>query len=109
MSSDCDTALVIPVSQPVVIEVGIPGPPGAPGVPGPPGGAPWVEDEFTTTAGQVTFILSQAPTDASSLTFHVNGVLYDDVADFTVSGTTITWTNVPFVMGIGDKVHIRYV
>lgn len=68
----------------------------------------WREDEFTTTAGQVTFILSQAPGDANSLSFFVNGVLYDDVADYTVSGTTVTWLNV-FAMETGDKVHIRYV
>ncbi len=70
---------------------------------------PWQEDEFTAAAAQVTFILSQAPTDATSLTFHVNGILYDDIADFTVSGVTVTWLNTPFVMGVGDKVHVRYV
>jgi hypothetical protein len=67
----------------------------------------WNEDEFVPTFGQVTFILSQPPIDLASLEFYVNGVLYDDVTDYTVSGTTITWLN-PFVLKTKDKVIIRY-
>lgn len=68
----------------------------------------WTQDEFTATAAQVTFIISSAPADAASLTFNVNGVDYDDVADFTISGTNVTWLNTPFAMSTGDKVIIRY-
>lgn len=72
------------------------------------GGAPWVEDEFSATNGQVTFILSQAPTDANSLVFLVNGVAADDTTDYTISGQTITWLDNLFVMDTSDKVLIRY-
>lgn len=71
-------------------------------------GNPWVEDEFTPTNGQVTFILSQAPTDANSLVFLANGVAADDGVDYTRSGQTITWTDNWFVMDTSDKVLIRY-
>lgn len=71
-------------------------------------GAPWVEDEFSPTNGQVTFILSQAPTDANSVVFLANGVAADDGVDYTRSGQTITWTDVWFVMDTSDKVLVRY-
>lgn len=72
------------------------------------GGNPWVEDEYTPTNGQLTFILSQAPTDVNSLVFFANGVAADDTDDYTVSGTTVTWLNNWFVMDTSDKVLIRY-
>lgn len=72
------------------------------------GGNPWVEDEFSPTNGQVTFILSQAPTDANSVVFLANGVAADDGVDYTRSGQTITWTDVWFVMDTSDKVLVRY-
>ena len=71
-------------------------------------GNPWVEDEYTPTNGQVTFILSQAPADANSLVFLANGVAADDGVDYTRSGQTITWTDNWFVMDTSDKVLIRY-
>lgn len=73
------------------------------------GGAPWREDEFTATGGQITFIISWPATDANSIELYVNGVLYDDTADYTVSGTTVTWLNTPFSMDVGDKVLVRYI
>ncbi len=69
----------------------------------------WVEDEFTATAGQVTFVLSSTPLDVDSVSVIVNGVHYDDDADWTISGTTVTWLDTVFVMDAGDKVIIRYV
>lgn len=72
------------------------------------GHAAWVQDEFTATAAQVSFILSGAPSEALSLTFNVNGIDYDDVVDYTISGSTVTWTNAAFVMEAGDKVIVRY-
>lgn len=68
----------------------------------------WVEDEYTPTSGQVTFVLSQAPVDANSLVFMVNGVISDDVTDYAVSGLNVTWLDNLFVMGTTDKVLIRY-
>lgn len=69
----------------------------------------WLQDEFSPTTGQVSFVLSQAPTDPTSLFFVVNGVDYDDVSDFTVSGATVTWLDTDFSFRAGtDKVLIRY-
>lgn len=72
------------------------------------GHATWVEQEWAATPGQVTFILAGTPTEATSLSFFVNGVMYDDDVDFTRSGNTITWLNAAFTMESGDKVHVRY-
>jgi hypothetical protein len=66
------------------------------------------EDEYVATVGQVTFILSQTPTDPVSVTVAVNGVIYDDISDYTVSGTTLTWLNTLFSLDTGDKVIVRY-
>lgn len=68
----------------------------------------WVEDEFVPTLGQVTFILSAAPLDPNSFSLHINGVVYDDGLDFTVSGTTLTWLNTPFSLDATDKLLARY-
>ena len=70
---------------------------------------PWIEDEFTPTNGQVTFILTQAPSDVTSLSLLVNGVLSDDVDDYTVSGTNLTWLNNLFVLDTADKLLAKYV
>lgn len=70
-------------------------------------GAPWVKDEFTPTIGQVTFILSSTPTDLASLTLVLNGTKYDDVTDYVVSGTTVTWLD-PFTLKAKDKLIIQY-
>ena len=69
---------------------------------------PELEDEFIPADAQITFILSQAPTDTDSFELHVNGVQCDSVTDFTVSGTTLTWLNVPFVLETSDKLIARY-
>ena len=69
---------------------------------------PWIEDEFTPTVAQVTFIISQAPSDPTSLTFVVNGVAADETIDYALSGTTITWLNTPYAMETTDLVVVRY-
>ena len=66
----------------------------------------WVQDEYVPFLGQFTFILTAAPLDLESLTFMVNGVAYDDVSDFTVSGVTITWLG--FQLDSLDKVLAKY-
>jgi hypothetical protein len=73
------------------------------------GGTVWKSDEFDTTLNQISFSLSTGPTDPNSVFFIVNGIIYDDVLDFTVSGSTITWTNHSFNFEVGDKVIIKYV
>lgn len=72
-------------------------------------GAEWHEDEFAPTAGQISFVLSSAPSDPDSVFVFVNGVVYDDSDDFTVSGQTVTWSNTLFLMELGDEVIIKYV
>jgi hypothetical protein len=69
----------------------------------------WIEDEFTPTQSQVTFILSVGPSDTDSLTVYINGVAYDDVIDYTISGTTLTWLNNLFTLDPGDKLLARYI
>lgn len=69
---------------------------------------PWRDQDFAPTAGQVTFILGVAPTDPKTLTLTVNGVVADEITDYTVSGVTITWLDVPYVMETTDLVSVRY-
>jgi hypothetical protein len=47
-------------------------------------------DKFTSTAAQTTFSLSVAPVSAQSIIVTVNGTVYTDNVDFTLSGTTLT-------------------
>lgn len=70
--------------------------------------APWVEDEFAPSGGQVTFILSRPPTDLEALAFYVNGVKVEDEADYSVSGTNVTWLNTEYAMEATDRVAIKY-
>jgi len=66
------------------------------------------QDEFTATEGQTEFILSRIPISGNSVTMIINGVSYDDIADFTVAARIVTWLDTLFTMSAGDKVHIRY-
>jgi hypothetical protein len=68
----------------------------------------WVEDEFTAIAGQTLFTLSFIPADTDTLTITINGIVYDDVSDFTITGNQITWLNTVFALELGDKVLVRY-
>lgn len=71
-------------------------------------GGTWKEDEYVPTVGQVSFSLSQSPQDTNSVFFVINGVIYDDTADYTVSGQTVTWLNTSFSLEITDVVIIKY-
>lgn len=70
--------------------------------------APWRDQDFTPTAGQVSFILSVAPTDPKTISLSVNGVVADEGTDYTVSGVTITWLDVEYTMETTDLVSVRY-
>lgn len=72
------------------------------------GAAQWIEDEFTPTAGQVTFIASNIPVDPVSVEFYVNGILQDDDVDYSRSGATFTWLGTTGPLDAEDKVLIRY-
>lgn len=67
----------------------------------------WTKDEFIPTTGQVTFVLSQTPSDLASLELAINGVEYDDGVDYTVSAQTITWLD-PFTLRTKDKMIVQY-
>jgi hypothetical protein len=69
-------------------------------------------DFFTPTPAQTIFVLAQGtPVDNGDIVFVVNRVNYaHGVAAgnyFTVSGTTVTWTNV-FTLATTDEVEIVY-
>ena len=72
------------------------------------GHLPWIGDSYIPTAGQITFILSQAPSDLESFRFYVNGVLVEDTNDYTVSGVTVTWLDSNYIMAVTDTVTIHY-
>lgn len=69
---------------------------------------PWTQQEFTPTTGQVSFILSLAPTDVETVTLTVNGVVADEGTDYTISGVTITWLDAEFTMQMTDLMSVRY-
>ena len=69
----------------------------------------WTENEFTPTLGQTVFTLTPGPSETRSLSLFVNGVRADDVTDFTVVGTTLTWLDTDFSLDTSDKVIVRYV
>lgn len=60
-------------------------------------------DDFTTTASQVSFTLSESANEIASVT--VDGV-EQDAEDYSVSGTAFTWSGTSFVGG--EKVAIKY-
>jgi hypothetical protein len=60
------------------------------------------------TLGQITFILSQAPTEPDSLSLHANGIEAVETADYTLSGVTLTWLNTEFSFETDDGVVIQY-
>ena len=73
-----------------------------------PTGAAWLEEAITPTLGQITFILSQAPTEPASLSLHANGIEAKETDDYTLSGTTLTWLNSEFSFETNDDIVIKY-
>ncbi len=61
------------------------------------------EDKFTATAGQGTFTLTESADEIKSLT--INGT-EQDPDDYSVSGTTLTWSGT--ALTAGDKVVVVY-
>ena len=67
------------------------------------GGGSLVKDEFTATASQTVFTVSQAPADVNYVNVFVSGVYQNKSAIASVSGTTVTLqTGVP----AGTKVEM---
>ena len=62
-------------------------------------------DVFTATAGQTAFTLSLSATD-NSVIVYVNDVVQAPTTDYTVNGTTLTFTS---GLTVGDEVIIRII
>jgi len=77
--------------------------------PGGPGGAIGrVEDKWAATIGQTVFTLTRAPEEPDSWPLFIEGVQYSSPDFFTVSGTTLTWLDVPFTLPAGARVEFYY-
>lgn len=64
-------------------------------------------DPFTPTAAQTAFALSQTP-KAGSVMMFINGQLQKPTTDFTVAGTSLTYTAVDYALATTDNVLIAY-
>lgn len=60
-------------------------------------------EAFNGTGAQVAYTLSGAPSTASALIVRIDGVVQTPITDFTVSGTTLTFTTAP-ATGTGNIV-----
>jgi len=72
------------------------------------GSATIEEESFTPSNGQTTFTLSKTYEAGGFVQFFVNGIKYDLIVDFTISGTTVTWLDTPFALATTDFVSIHY-
>lgn len=54
-----------------------------------------VVDEFTGDNSNVNFTMSQSESDASSVLVTISGVYQAPINNYTVSGTTLTFTSAP--------------
>jgi hypothetical protein len=62
-----------------------------------------VNQQFTATAGQTAFTLSQDPSSENNTQVYINGV-YQQKTDYTVSGTTLTFDT---GLTVGDVVEVN--
>lgn len=72
------------------------------------GGASFAENEFSATPAQTVFTLSGSLVPGGLSVLFVNGLGYAEGTEYTVSGTTLTWLNVPFILEAGDRVVIKF-
>ena len=66
------------------------------------------EDEFTATAAQTAFTLSQTFQPGGISVVSINGVNYAQDTDYTISGLLLTWLNNDFILEAGDRVVAKY-
>ena len=96
--------------------VGPPGPQGPPGPIGPPGpsGSAVYIDRITLNSTDITnkyVTLSTTPTSVSSVLLEViGGISQDYLADFSVSGSTLTWNGLGLdgILAVGDKLIVQF-
>jgi len=69
-----------------------------------------VDDEFTATAAQITFPLTQVPSVNSKVKMYINGIRISKNAH-TMSGNTLTYIptyNGNYALAVGDRVQFDY-
>ena len=69
-----------------------------------------VADEFSSTAGQTSFTLSQAPSANSKVKMYINGVRISNTA-YSISTSTLTYTpssNGGYALTAGDRIQFDY-
>ena len=65
-------------------------------------------EQFVATAGQTVFNVANTIKFPDAAILSIYGISYRIGTDFTVSGTTVTWTDTLFVIDAGDCVYIDY-
>ena len=68
----------------------------------------WQEDEFTATASQTSFTLTESFVSGGLSVLSVDGVTFAEGTDYTISGTNLTWLDTLATLDSGDLVVIRY-
>ena len=69
-----------------------------------------VADEFSATAAQTSFTLTQTPSTNSKVKMYINGVRISNTA-YSVSGTTLTYVpanNGSYVLSASDRIQFDY-
>lgn len=69
-----------------------------------------VTDEFTATAAQITFTLTQTPSANSKVKMYVNGIRISNSA-YSISGTTLTYvpaSNGAYALSVSDRIQCDY-
>jgi hypothetical protein len=88
---------------------GTPGPTGPIGPTGPAGiGALVYEQLSVLVDGQTSFALSSPPLNPLTVAMFVNGVLAEPGASYSVTGSTVTWTDDPFGLTTIDRLNFLY-
>lgn len=67
-----------------------------------------VQSVTVATNGQTAITLTQTPKDSADIVVKVNGLSYDNGVSYSISGTTLTWLNIPFLLETTDSVVIEY-
>jgi hypothetical protein len=62
-----------------------------------------VVDEFTGDNLQTNFTMSQSESDPNSIVVQIGGVYQQPITNYTVSGTTITFTSPPPAPGVNPN------
>jgi len=75
---------------------------------GTPLGGMRLESLGPATLGQTAFVLPSTPSNPAAALLLIEGVGYTSPTFFTLSGTSLTWLDVPFTLPAGARVEILY-